>query len=189
MKHEMLKSLKQRYADAECNEILTISTILDPRFMHKFFNCSDVVEELTSSLKDKVAELQASLRKDSSTDETEEPTSKRPKTTLLQCFSEILEEAGASVDDSGNEVDRYITESLIEFHGGKHCLIWWATNKPRFPFLAKLAQRYLSAPPTSVPSKRLFSVAGDVYDEKRNRLSPERAETLLFIKSNYHLPV
>ena len=97
------------------------------------------MEELTSSLKDKVAELQASLRKDSSTDETEEPTSKRPKTTLLQCFSEILEEAGASVDDSGNEVDRYITEPLIEFHGGKHCLNWWVTNKPRFPFLAKPA--------------------------------------------------
>ena len=32
MKHEMLKSLKQRYADVECNEILTISTILDPMF-------------------------------------------------------------------------------------------------------------------------------------------------------------
>ena len=72
--------------------------------------------------------MQASLSKDSYTDETEEPTSKRPKTTLLQCFSEILE-AGTSVDDSGNEVDRYITEPLIEFHGDKHCLNWWATNK------------------------------------------------------------
>ena len=29
MKHEMLESLKRRYADAECNEILTISTLLD----------------------------------------------------------------------------------------------------------------------------------------------------------------
>ena len=80
------------------------------------------MEESTSSLKDKVAQLQASQSKDSSKDETEEPTSKRPKKTLLQCFSEILEESGASVDDSGNEVDRYITKPLIEFHGGKHCL-------------------------------------------------------------------
>ena len=171
MKHEMLESLKQRYADAECNEILTISTLLDPRFKEKFFSCSDVVQELISTLKDKVAELQAIQSKELSTNETEEPTTKRPKTTLLQCFSEILEEAGASIDDSGNEVDRYTSEPLIEFHGGKHCLNWWATNKPRFPFLAKLAQRYLSAPPTSVPSERLFSVAGDVYNEKRNRTS------------------
>ena len=105
--------------------LLTISTILDPRFKEKFFSHLDVVEELTSSLKDKVATLQASHSKDSSTDETEEPTSKRTKTTLLQCFSEILEEAGASVDDdSGNEIDRYISEPLIKFHGGKHCLNW-----------------------------------------------------------------
>ena len=137
-----------------------------PRFKEKFFGHSEVVEELISSLKDKVTTLQASRSKDSSTDETEEPTSKRAKTTLLQCFSEILEEAGASVDDSGNEVDRYISEPLIKFHGGKHCLNWWATNKPRFPFLAELAQRYLSASPTSIPSERLFSVAGDVYDKK-----------------------
>ena len=103
------------------------------------------------------------------------------------CFSEILQEAGASIDNSGNEVDIYFSEPLIEFHGGEHSLNWWATNKFRFPVLAKLARRYLSAPPTSVPSERLFSVAGDIYDEKRNRLSPEHAEVLLFIKSNFHL--
>ena len=84
-------------------------------------------------------------------------------------------------------MDIYFSEALIEFHGGEHSLNWWATNRLRFPILAKLSRRYLSAPPTSVPSERLFSVAGDLYDEKRNRLSPEHAEELLFIKSNFHL--
>ena len=42
----------------------------------------------------------------------------------------LFEEAGALVDDSGNEVDRYITELLIEFHGGNHGLKWWPINKP-----------------------------------------------------------
>ena len=51
----------------------------------------------------------------------------------------------------------------------------------RFPVLAKLAQLYLSAPQTSVPSERFFSTAGDIFDEKHNRLLPEKAETLLFI--------
>ena len=61
----------------------SVYTILDPRFKDKFFSRSDLVEELQSSLKDKVAELQASQSKDSSTDELKEPTSKRPKITLL----------------------------------------------------------------------------------------------------------
>ena len=191
MKQEMLKSLKQRYACAESNEILTISTALDPRFKDKCFRQLDTVEEVKSRLKDKVTELKSSETEQppsvASTEGREEPTSKCQKTTLLQCFSEILQEAGASVDDSGNEVDIYLSEPLIEFHGGEHSPNWWATNKLRFPILAKLARRYLSAPPTSVPSERLFSVAGDLYNEKRNRLSPEHAEELLFIKSNFHL--
>ena len=191
MKQEMLKSLKQRYACAESNEILTISTALDPRFKDKCFRQLDTVEEVKSRLKDKVTELKSSETEQppsvTSTEGREEPASKRQKTTLLQCFSEILQEAGASVDDSGNEVDIYLSEPLIEFHGGEHSLNWWATNKLRFPILAKLARRYLSVPPTSVPSERLFSVAGDLYDEKCNRLSPEHAEELLFIKSNFHL--
>ena len=55
--------------------------------------------------------------------------------------------------------------------------------------LSQLARRYLSAPPTSVASERLFSAAGDIYDEKRHSLEPERAETLLFINKNYQLHV
>ena len=157
MKQEMLKSLKQRYACAESNKILTISTALDPKFKDKCFRQLDTVEKVKSRLKDKITELKSSETEQppsvASTEGREEPASKRQKTTLLQCFSEILQEAGASVDDSSNEVDIYLSEPLIEFHGGEHSLNWWATNKLRFPILAKLARRYLSAPPTSVPSE------------------------------------
>ena len=36
----------------------------------------------------------------------------------------------------------------------------------------------------SVPSERLFSQAGILYEEHCNRILPENAETLLFIKGN-----
>ena len=69
-------------------------------------------EEVKSTLKDKVAELKLSETKQPlsdhfgvSTEGKDEPASKRQKSILLQCFSEILQEAGASIDDSGNEVD------------------------------------------------------------------------------------
>ncbi len=60
-------------------------------------------------------------------------------------------------------------------------LVYWRTHKSRFP-----ARAYLSAPCTSVDNERLFSAASHVLDEKRNRLTCDKAEMLLFIKKNLH---
>ena len=177
MKQAMLTSLNRRYSDVESNPNLVLATLLDPRFKDKFF--SGAVERLNARelLEEKVTEITGKQ-------DTREPSPKRPKTQVLKCFSEILEEAGVEVDSTYNSlVDKYLTEPLIPFHRA-NSYIWWAENKTRFPPLAQLALRYLSSPPTSVPSETLFSTAGDIYDEKRNRLAPERAEMLMFIKKN-----
>ena len=50
---------------------------------------------------------------------------------------------------------------------------------------AAMAKQFLSAPPTRVPSEWLFSGAGNIYDEQRNKLSPEHVEMLLHIKNIY----
>jgi len=63
-------------------------------------------------------------------------------------------------------------------------LEWWKVNQQLYPRVAEIARRYLSAPSTSVPSERLFSSAGDLYSDSRNRLSPKLAEMLLLIKHN-----
>jgi len=63
---------------------------------------------------------------------------------------------------------------------------WFHDNKGQFPLLAQVARKFLSATATSVPSERLFSQAGLVHEENQNRILPENAETLLFIKGNYN---
>ena len=60
-------------------------------------------------------------------------------------------------------------------------------HKTEFPNLAILAKCFLCAPATSVPSERLFSAAGNLYDEKRNRMLPHLSEELLFIQNNFCL--
>ena len=99
-----------------------------------------------------------------------------------------MEESGACVagDIGDTEVDQYLKEPLIQFHRANSHL-WWKDNTHRFPQLSILARKYLAPPPTSVASERLFSTAGDIYDEKRNRLAPERAEALMFVKKNFPL--
>ena len=54
------------------------------------------------------------------------------------------------------------------------------------PSVAKVRQ-YLSASPSSVASKQLFSGAGLIYEEQRNILKGVKAAILLFIK--YNLPL
>ena len=42
----------------------------------------------------------------------------------------------------------------------------------------------LSPPATSVDVERLFSTAGDIRTQERNRLSPENTGQILFLKEN-----
>ncbi|KAL7630035.1 UNVERIFIED_CONTAM: hypothetical protein RMT77_019840 [Armadillidium vulgare] len=98
--------------------------------------------------------------------------------------------ASSSDEESQSEVSRY-TISIIEnylklrrLEADKDQLVWWRDNCKSFPFLSELARTYLVRPSTSVACERLFSGAGLIYDEKRIKLSPERARKLLFLKNN-----
>lgn len=48
-----------------------------------------------------------------------------------------------------------------------------------------MARKYLCAPPSSIESERVFSALGDVYDDKRHRLSEEHAHQQLFLHYIY----
>ena len=65
--------------------------------------------------------------------------------------------------------------------------MWWHENGPRFPLLSVLASKYLSAPPSSVESERIFSVGGNVNTPKRNRLLPDTSESLMFLHHNLRI--
>jgi hypothetical protein len=85
----------------------------------------------------------------------------------------------------GEEVASYLRQTNIP--RSQSPLLWWRDNQLSFPKVARVARRYLSAPSTSVPSERLFSSAGLIYTDRRNRLLPEKAEQLLFVKHNLPL--
>ena len=77
---------------------------------------------------------------------------------------------------------RYLEEPPIRRH--QDPLQWWACHEGLFPQLAKLAKKYLGIPATSVPSERLFSVAGELVSSKRANLSDDKIDMILFLNKN-----
>lgn len=62
-------------------------------------------------------------------------------------------------------------------------LLWWKMHAADFPQLAKLARRVLCIPATSAPSERIFSVAGQIATQKRNRLASENVALLVYLRN------
>ncbi|CAL4071540.1 unnamed protein product, partial [Meganyctiphanes norvegica] len=84
-----------------------------------------------------------------------------------------------------NELAKYKICDNLDREGDP--FTWWKEHKALFPLLSVLAEKYLSCPPSSVESERLFSEAGLVYSPHRSRLRADTGEKLIFLNFNLRL--
>ncbi|KAF0704333.1 zinc finger BED domain-containing protein 1-like, partial [Aphis craccivora] len=80
------------------------------------------------------------------------------------------------------EVDKYLNEPLISRH--ENPLAWWVERKKVYPRTYELIKRRLCIIATSMPCERVFSRAGQVVTEKRNRLATNKISQILFLNHN-----
>lgn len=66
------------------------------------------------------------------------------------------------------ELDKYLNEPLLSRH--ENPLFWWSERQRVYPRLYEMAKRRLCILATSVPCERLFSKAGQIITDRRNRL-------------------
>ena len=194
MKRGMLKSISDRYKDIELQPLCILATVLDPRFKLKAFYTASSAANARMML---IKECEEYLLKLSSASPRDQPQPKRSKqdksSTLWSIFDELLAEneqnsEGHSCENSAEiMVEMYLKEPVLSHIEHIHPLTYWKEKKPLWPCLADLACKYLSIPPSSAASESLFSSAADVISQERNRILPEKAEMLLFLKKN--LPV
>jgi len=166
----LMESLGRRSEKWKVDKNLLLATMLDPRYKTSTFDnatkmmCESFIIQSSLSV--------CSPQQVSSTSST----SKQMKSSVW----DLAEEKTPKIPNS-LEIEKYCAGKRLD---RSSCPFkWWKSNKLQFPILSVMAQKYLSAPPTSVSSERLFSSAGLIYSDWRKALKLAKAEQLLFCKA------
>ncbi|XP_039602103.1 zinc finger BED domain-containing protein 4-like [Polypterus senegalus] len=208
MKITLLEAVNRRFKDVESEPLYAVATLLDPRYKDRYFTSVEISNQAKAALIVEVRKMEEVFKR-STSDSSEpaegtscesaavEPASKTPRmetashSRLESIFDEILKESSVepapqlTTSSACIEVQTYLSEPTIQ--RSDNPLLYWQVNQPRLPTLVCTAAKFLCAPSTSVESERLFSTASIIIDERRSRLTAEKAEMLIFLKKNLPL--
>lgn len=86
----------------------------------------------------------------------------------------------SEVTSQEEELEKYFKQSLPS----NYCttLDYWNSCRTTFPTLFKLAKKYLGIPSSAASIERCWSIASMIDSSKRNRLSKETLNALIFLK-------
>ena len=197
LKRTLKEGMEDRFDDYETQDMYALATYLDPRFKGFFFRNPENAAQAKKKIAEKLERLlmeekgeqsQASINVDN---RGESSMNKSGKNTLANMRAEIMKK---SIHDQQNSpkmevynfLENYSNSTVME--EDSNVLDFWKkmskSTKPIERKAAKLAEYYLTPPPSSVDVERLFSTAGDIITNERNRLLPDNAAKLLFLREN-----
>ncbi|GBP12719.1 Zinc finger BED domain-containing protein 1 [Eumeta japonica] len=202
-----------RFGNLVEDDKYTIATYLDPRYKSHFFT-SVIAEQVESKLLNMTINTIRTRQSNSIQDDDCEPSPKRSRTQIaiedievqpstskssasLQILESMLsvnedQEEDSSTADDGDNLLLKIQSHLREYKKEKRLplhedpLMWWNGNAHKYPHILPIVRQYLSAPPSSVASEQLFSGAGLIYEEHRNRLKVDADTFYVYNAYIYH---
>lgn len=176
-------NINVRFGNVEQISILAVSTILDPRFKRLHFSnhiaCSQAINKIAR-------QIQNLNDIDTPNEENIVLTENATSSSNIWSFHEDLASktklAHEKHDDIPTDLKHYLNQPTIGLtEDPLH--YWYNIYNTIYPSLTAIAKQYLPVMATSVPSERLFSKAGNIITEDRNRLTPEHLQHLLFLNS------
>ncbi|MEW8547555.1 MAG: hAT transposon family protein [Candidatus Thiodiazotropha sp.] len=198
--------LKRRYKlndpSTLCKGLAMMCTFLDPRYKALPFlpveQRTAVHEHVRSLLTaDTPSKLQTDTKTETETDNAEGTrggnnnnfSCKRGKLSqddvafLLGGYFD-MSDCEVVVPSSGTEeLEFYTKEKSV--NPKTNPFTWWKQNRSTYPKLATLARRVLCSPATSVPSERVFSIAGGTVSKLRGALDPDTVDKLVFLNKRF----
>ncbi|KAM9788033.1 zinc finger BED domain-containing protein 4 [Syngnathus typhle] len=200
MRKTLRQAVKQRFDSVEDEPLYALATLLDPIYKDRYFtsetSTKHAKDALLKELEDRgltstagAAEASQRPEKVPRMETAAEAVAAPSKSSFMEAFEQILEkseDAGAASSSSpAVQLNEYLAEKTITASDSPYN--YWEANKHRLPDLAATAKKYLCAPCTSVESERLFSTVSNTVNDKRNRLTADRAEMLVFLTKNLSL--
>ncbi|CAH0717731.1 unnamed protein product, partial [Brenthis ino] len=177
-----INEINKRMGSIEHVSALAIASILDPRFKRIHFNdaiaCSNAVSKIKDIMK---KNLQSNEEPESDSDKSDKNEEVFSLWTDHHKLVHRNWKINKSEDVLSDELSVYLRSPVGRLN--ENPLEIWRDYKIQFPKLYKIAFKYLTIVGTSVPSERLFSQAGLVLTERRNRLKGKRLSKLLFLHS------
>ncbi|XP_041822861.1 E3 SUMO-protein ligase ZBED1-like [Melanotaenia boesemani] len=218
LKEAVHQDLSKRYTSEVEKATLNLASALDPRFKVLPFlteeekqetfarmaaeaattveHCQEVVRQNQEELGDYAAATEEGQSKGEDGDFQGPPSAKRRVSCALDellgnTFGETSRQVSAlpeksAFDSAAEEVKDYNRAAPLPL--SESPLEWWKEHHYEYPFLAKLAKRYLCVPGTSVSAERVFSTARDIVTAQRSSLTTDHVDQLLFLHKNLDIP-
>lgn len=188
MRATAIFEINKRFGCIEQIKLLSLATLLDPPFKKIHFNSAVACSQAIISANELYKELLVAIETENpepSTSFTDEQKENVNNNSLwayherLALKSKNNKNENIETNELCLELKSYLNSSVIVLKNDP--IEYWQlqTNK----LLKEIALKYIAIIGTSVPSERLFSKAGQIMSESRNRLLGERLSKLLFLNS------
>nr|XP_022901763.1 zinc finger BED domain-containing protein 1-like [Onthophagus taurus] len=182
-------NVRTRLGILETNLLCSKATFLDPRFKKAAFSVAEngdivqklIIEEISSILQNKGETIEKQTI-ETTTDNTDD------KENIWSHFDQeivTLKSISTPCTTAALMVTQYLEISLVA--RTQNPIEFWKRYKSVLPEIYQLHKRYSCIPATSVPSERVFSKAGQIINERRNRLSGKNLDMIIFLNSNINL--
>jgi hypothetical protein len=165
---------------------LYVASFLDPRFRSLNFipavnKRKEVLKKIMSYLG--IERLRIKVSNPSPImDSIDTPTpAKKVKTFSIY---DNISTSNVSKLDLDDEISNY-SNMNIALNENSSPLDFYKLHGNQFPILSDIAKKIFSISPTSVPSERLFSKAGELISLKRNRIKPNSAEKITILDQSF----
>ncbi|XP_074375307.1 zinc finger BED domain-containing protein RICESLEEPER 2-like [Apium graveolens] len=182
----------------ECNKLLTVAVILDPRYKmvivsYAYKGIYDIhadfyVEEIREFLVQIFNEYSEKFGNNGGFVEGSGIASFSSAGSVagewLGGFQDLVASSNLRENSRRSELEEYLKEGLfpMDKEVDFDILYWWKLNAPKFPVVARMAKDILAIPTSSVASENSFSKCRRIITDTRSSLNDDSVETLMCVK-------